>query len=394
MSANSALSRPPLLITGNYWVFTLIDGALRMLVLLQFYQLGYSPLDIALLFLLYEFSGVLTNLVGDRFGAKLGLNRAMKIGSGLQLVALAMLLVPASALTVAWVMAAQALSGIARDLYRASGKSAVTRRVPTHLLKGVGYALGGGLLTLWGFHSAVMVMLLVLALVWLGSLFLSAQDQRRSEAKPALRNVFSRSFAVNALSAARLCQFGARDVWFAVALPVHLASAYDWNYVQVSGFLALWIIACGSVQALAPGLIDRKRQRPPDGRSAMRWAGLLAMVPAFIAASPGADPFPGTAGFAGLPLPELCLIGGLLLFCFLFAINLSLHSAVVLEHASRDGVSLDVGVYRMANAGGRLLGVILSGWLYQTEGLGACLIASSVLLLSAAALSLVLPRHE
>ena len=65
----------------------------------------------ALLFVLYELFGVITHLVGGWLGARVGLNRTMNIGLALQVVALAMLLVPADALTVAWVMAAQALSG-------------------------------------------------------------------------------------------------------------------------------------------------------------------------------------------------------------------------------------------------------------------------------------------
>ena len=52
------------LVTGAYWGFTLTDGALRMLVLLHFYALGYSAFEIALLFVLYEFAGIITNLVG------------------------------------------------------------------------------------------------------------------------------------------------------------------------------------------------------------------------------------------------------------------------------------------------------------------------------------------
>ena len=69
-----------LVITGNYWAFTLTDGALRMLVVLHFYQLGYSPLSIAMLFLFYEIFGVITNLVGGWLGTSLGLNKTMNIG--------------------------------------------------------------------------------------------------------------------------------------------------------------------------------------------------------------------------------------------------------------------------------------------------------------------------
>lgn len=46
----------------------------------------------------------------------------------------------------------------------------------------------------------------------------------------------------------------------------------------------------------------------------------------------------------------------------------------------------------MANAGGRLLGTVLSGWLYQALGLGACLWAATALVAMAGLLSLRLPR--
>src|SRR6056297_2545554 len=168
----TAAIRQYLVITGNYWAFTLTDGALRMLVVLHFHQLGYSPLAIALLFIFYEFFGVVTNLVGGYLGARMGLNRTMNIGLFLQIVALAMLAVPAAMLTVAWVMAAQALSGIAKDLNKMSAKSAIKTLVSQgeaghqalyrwiavltgskNALKGVGFFMGGLLLTLVGFQG-------------------------------------------------------------------------------------------------------------------------------------------------------------------------------------------------------------------------------------------------
>ena len=237
--------RQYLLVTGNYWAFTLTDGALRMLVVLHFHALGYSPLQIALLFLFYELFGVVTNLVGGWLGARLGLNRTMNLGLALQVVALAMLLLPAPSLTVAWVMAAQALSGIAKDLNKMSAKSAIKLLVPgeaqgalyrwvalltgsKNALKGVGFFLGGALLSALGFRLAVGVMALLLALVWLSSVLLLKKDLGKARAKPKFRDLFSKSPAINRLSAARLFLFGARDVWFVVALPVFLATALGW----------------------------------------------------------------------------------------------------------------------------------------------------------------------
>ncbi len=392
------------LVTGNYWAFTLTDGALRMLVVLHFHQLGYSPLEIALLFLFYEVFGVITNLVGGWLGAHLGLNRTMNIGLALQVVALSMLLVPAGWLTVPWVMAAQALSGIAKDLNKMSAKSAIKLLVPAdargvlyrwvalltgskNALKGAGFFLGGVLLMTLGFAGAIAAMALALAVVWMASLVLLRQDLGRARHKPKFREVLSKSRAINVLSAARMCLFGARDVWFVVALPVFLAQTLGWDHWQTGGFLALWVIGYGGVQALAPRITARAGGDAPDGRSALYWVLPLAILPGLIALALGLG--------SGLDAATV-LIGGLLLFGALFAINSSLHSYLIVSYAGRDGVSLDVGFYYMANAMGRLLGTVLSGWLFQRyggggAGLAACLWVSSGLLASAALVSLALP---
>ena len=390
--------RQYLVITGNYWAFTLTDGALRMLVVLHFHELGYSPLEIALLFLFYEFFGVVTNLLGGWLGAHLGLNRSMQAGLALQVAALGMLLVPASWLTVPWVMAAQALSGIAKDLNKMSAKSAIKLLVPReaggtlfrwvalltgskNTLKGAGFFLGGALLNLLGFRGAIAAMAGALVVVWLLSLLLLKQELGRAKSRPRFTDIFSKSRAVNTLSAARLFLFGARDVWFVVALPVYLSTAFGWLHWQVGGFLALWIIAYGMVQALAPRLTTARDGSVPDGAAAFRWALPLSATPAVIALALGV----GAA-------PQLVLLAGLLLFGTLFAVNSSLHSFLIVSYAQEDGVSLDVGFYYMANAMGRLLGTVLSGWVYQAHGLEACLWLSAIFLGISATLSLGLPR--
>ena len=394
----SADVRQYLLITGNYWAFTLTDGALRMLVVLHFHQLGYSPLQIAMLFLFYEVFGVITNLVGGWLGARIGLNRTMNIGLAMQVVALSMLLVPAAWLTVPWVMGAQALSGIAKDLNKMSAKSSIKLLVPgdrqgllyrwvaaltgsKNALKGVGFFLGGALLATVGFAAAVAIMAGALLLVWLLSLLLLKRDLGKAKAKPKFREIFSKSRAINLLSAARMFLFGARDVWFVVALPVFLASTLGWDFWQVGGFLAAWVIGYGLVQSFAPHITGRATGRLPDGRSASAWAVLLAMVPATMAA----------LLVYGVPAAWV-LIVGLTVFGVLFALNSALHSYLIVSYASEDGVSLDVGFYYMANAMGRLLGTVLSGWVFQRWGLAACLAISAALIAVAAAVSLALPR--
>ena len=394
----SADVRQYLLITGNYWAFTLTDGALRMLVVLHFHQLGYSPLQIAMLFLFYEVFGVITNLVGGWLGARIGLNRTMNIGLAMQVVALSMLLVPAAWLTVPWVMGAQALSGIAKDLNKMSAKSSIKLLVPggrqgtlyrwvaaltgsKNALKGIGFFLGGALLATVGFAAAVAIMAGALLLVWLLSLLLLKRDLGKARAKPKFREIFSKSRAINLLSAARMFLFGARDVWFVVALPVFLASTLGWDFWQVGGFLAAWVIGYGLVQSFAPHITGRATGRLPDGRSASAWAVLLAMVPATMAA----------LLVYGVPAAWV-LIVGLTVFGVLFALNSALHSYLIVSYASEDGVSLDVGFYYMANAMGRLLGTVLSGWVFQRWGLAACLAISAALIAVAAAVSVALPR--
>ncbi len=391
--------RQYLLVTGNYWAFTLTDGALRMLVVLHFHTLGYSPLQIAALFLFYELFGVVTNLLGGYLGARLGLNRTMNLGLAMQVVALLMLTVPAAWLTVPWVMLAQALSGIAKDLNKMSAKSAIKLLVPgdrqgtlyrwvalltgsKNALKGVGFFLGGTLLVLLGFAGAVLAMAAVLAAIWLASLFLLKKDLGKAKAKPKFRDLLSKSRAINILSAARLFLFGARDVWFVVALPVYLSTVFGWDFWRVGGFLAAWIIGYGIVQSFAPVLTGKRSGHVPDGRAALGWALPLAVLPGAIALGLG----------SALPAQPV-LLGGLLVFGALFAVNSSLHSYLIVSYAQEDGVSLDVGFYYMSNALGRLVGTLLSGWLFQAHGLSVCLWVSSAFVLLAALISIGLPRH-
>lgn len=405
-----AAVRQYLLITFNYWSFTLTDGALRMLVVLHFHDLGYTPFAIAMLFLFYEIFGVVTNLVGGYLGARLGLNRTMNLGLGMQVLALGMLLVPAASLPlwlvgVPWVMAAQALSGIAKDLNKMSAKSAIKLLVPKgeqgrlyhwvalltgskNALKGAGFFLGGALLAGLGFNMAIAAMMAVLALVWLMSLALLKKDLGKAKNKPKFTEIFSKSRSVNILSAARLFLFAARDVWFVVALPVYLASQWGWDHWAVGGFLALWVIGYGIVQTLAPKITGASRaeagtlQRIPDGYTALVWSTLLAFIPALIALCLYLD-------FS----PQLSLILGLMLFGGLFAINSSLHSYLIVSYASEEAVSLDVGFYYMANAMGRLVGTVLSGWVYQSYGLVACLWISTAFIAMTALISIKLPRQ-
>ena len=391
--------RQYMIVTFNYWNFTITDGALRMLVVLYFHDLGYTTLAIASLFLFYEFFGVVTNLIGGWLGARLGLNKTMNIGLLMQVGALLMLALPSSWLTIPWVMAAQAFSGIAKDLNKMSAKSAIKTLVPSeqegalykwvailtgskNALKGAGFFLGGLLLTTIGFQFAVIAMASVLFVVFVGSVLLLDGDMGKAKSKPKFTQLFSKSEQINTLSAARLFLFGARDVWFVVALPIYLGSVFNWDHSLVGGFLALWVIAYGFVQGFAPKITGKAEGKVPDGRAAMWWVSLLALVTGIIAYSVQIE-----------WQPEYVIVIGLLIFGGIFAVNSSLHSYLIVSYAKGDGVSMDVGFYYMANAMGRLVGTILSGWVFQVAGFAACLWVSFGFLLLAALISVKLPKR-
>ncbi|PWQ95230.1 organoarsenical effux MFS transporter ArsJ [Leucothrix arctica] len=388
-----------LTVTGGYWAFTLTDGAIRMLVVLYFHQLGYTALTIASLFLFYELFGVITNLVGGYLAARLGLNVTMHIGMAMQVVALGMLTVPPEMLTVLYVMVAQAMSGIAKDLNKMSAKASVKTLVPEdandrlfkwvailtgskNALKGVGFFLGAVLLEVLGFRGALLALagglLVVLAITW----FLLPNELGTAKVKPKFTQIFSNSAAINWLSAARFFLFGARDVWFVVAIPVFLHEVLAWSFTQVGGFMALWVIGYGIVQASAPALL-RTKDQAPKGDAARFWALILLFIPATMAVALSQD-----------VNPQWVVLIGLTLFGIVFAINSALHSYLILAYADGDKVSMNVGFYYMANAGGRLAGTVLSGLGYQTLGLQGCLWISAAFVAAAWGLSWFLPEGE
>jgi hypothetical protein len=386
------------LITGSYWAFTLTDGALRMLVVLHFHELGYSPLDIAFLFLFYELFGVVTNLFGGWLAARSGLAITVIGGLLLQVIALGMLLVETSYLSVGYVMLAQALSGIAKDLNKIGAKGSVKfvagsnqgrlyRLVAwltgsKNALKGVGFFVGGLGLASIGFKASIAIMAVAIGLVGILALVLLDKDMGKASFEPKFSDLLSKSRRINLLSAARLFLFGSRDVWFVVALPVFLQLELGWSSLAVGTFLAAWIIAYGLVQAVAPNVTGLRNGNVPDGRTALVWGLTLAMVPLGMA--------------AGLQLgfdPAVVVVAGLAFFALIFAMNSAVHSFLVVSYADADGVSLDVGFYYMANAAGRLLGTVCSGWIYQSYGLVACLALSAFFILMVALFSYKLPRH-
>ena len=388
------------LVTGAYWGFTLTDGALRMLVLLHFHGLGYTPFEIALLFLSYEFFGIITNLIGGWIAARVGLKVTLFAGLTLQVIALSLLALfdPTwpGVMGVTYVMALQALSGIAKDLTKLSSKSAVKLVVPKdehsvlfkwvailtgskNTLKGIGFFMGGALLGWLGFAGALIAMAGGLVIILLMTVISLPGDLGQASTKVRFSQILSKSADINWLSGARFFLFGSRDIWFVVGLPLFLAVTMGWDHLQVGSYMAAWVIAYGLVQAATPKLLKRPGEMP-DGTLSRHWIVILILVTIAIS----------TAVQAGIA-PGLSVVLGLMVFGFVFAVNSAIHSYLVLAYSEADHVSLNVGFYYMANSGGRLVGTLLSGLMYQWGGLVLCLSISVVFLMTSWLLSLALP---
>ena len=390
-----------LIVTASYWGFTLVDGALRMLVLLHFFKLGYSPFTLAFLFLLYEVAGIVANLAGGSLATRFGIPRMLMVGQALQVVGLAMLslLDPAWTATasVTWVVIAQGLSGLAKDFTKTASKSAIKATSDQgagqlfkwvawftgskNAMKGLGFFLGGLLLDVVGFEPALWLMAALIGAILVAGLVLP-RGLGKAKASRSMRELFAKSTGVNLLAAARIFLFGARDVWFVVGLPAFLY-ANGWRFTEVGGFLALWTIGYGFVQASAPAVV----QRSDDGLSreipaARLWAALLVAVPLVLA-------FLLLKG--DVARPDLWVAAGLALFGLPFAVSSSLHSYLILAYAGSKKAAEDVGFYYAANATGRLMGILLSGLLYQVGGMLACLLGSSIMLTCCWLITLLLP---
>jgi MFS family permease len=393
------------IITAAYWGFTITDGALRMMVLLHFHVLGYTPFEIAMLFLFYEVFGVVTNFFGGWIGSQVGLRRTLYGGIGLQIFALVMLsflnpdwVVPVQ---VGYVMLAQAFSGIAKDLTKMSSKSAIRLVVPKeaasrlfkwvailtgskNALKGVGFFVGAALLEWIGFRPALLIQAAMLGVILLSGALLPA-DMGKIGKKVPFRQLFSKSKEINVLSAARFFLFGSRDVWFVVALPVFLYEVLGWRFMQVGSYMAIWVIGYGIVQFLAPQLLrkDSSGKVVPKAKTILFWTSILTVIPALIALML-------MAGVRG----DIAVTVGLVVFGIVFAFNSAVHSYLVLAYTEDKDVSLNVGFYYMANSGGRLLGTITSGLFYQWFGLVGCLWMSSLFVLAAALITTQLPEPK
>jgi MFS family permease len=396
------------IVTASYWGFTLTDGALRMLVLLHFYRLGYSPFTLAFLFLLYEAAGVLANLIGGWLATRYGIARMLTVGLVTQIsgFTLLSLLDPGWTVTmsVAWVVLSQGVCGVAKDLTKTASKSAikVTQAQAKeqgagqlfkwvawftgskNAMKGVGFFLGGLMLQALGFQGSLWAMAGLLALVLVGVITSLPPMMGKSKASKSAKELFAKNAGINGLAAARVALFGARDVWFVVGVPVFLYSV-GWTFSMVGGFVAAWTIGYGLVQALAPQIVKRSLDGLTREVPAARWwSAVLAVVPLALAG----------AVVAQVPHLEWVVVGGLGLFGFAFAVNSSVHSYLVLAYAGSEKAAEDVGFYYAANALGRFFGTLMSGLLYQWGGLLYALLGSAAMLVVCWLVTLNLPTQK
>lgn len=356
------------IVTAAYWGFTLTDGALRMIVLFTFFKLGYSPFTLAFLFVLYEAAGIGANLIGGWLAARFGITRMLMVGLVTQICGFLVLSAVSplwgAGLLVPWVVMAQGICGVAKDLTKTASKSAIKiteadakgggngrlfRWVAwftgsKNAMKGLGFLLGGLLLEAIGFRPALWLMAAALGLVLVGVVAFLPPLLGKAKASRSVKELFAKNRGVNLLALARVALFGARDVWFVVGVPVFLYAS-GWSFIMVGGFLAL---------ALIPAAL----------------AGWLALSPAY---------------------GDVVLVAGLCVFGFAFAVNSSLHSYLILAYAGSEKAAEDVGFYYAANAAGRFIGTLLSGLLYQMGGIYACLGGSALMLALCLAATLLLP---
>ncbi len=380
----------------------LTDGALRMLVLLHFHVLGFNPIQLAYLFLLYEFAGIVTNLSAGWLASKFGLNITLFSGLILQIISLLLLTQVNENWTilasVVFVMFVQGLSGVSKDLTKMSSKSAVKLLAPEkntklfkwvsfltgskNTVKGFGFFIGGLLLYLFDFQTSLVIMSIILFVVLIISYITIPKNLGTIDKKVKFSEVFSKNKNINFLSLSRVFLFGARDVWFVVGLPLFFYSILSDGseggnkiaFFIIGSFLAFWIIIYGIIQTLTPKLTKNQISKTSSVQVAKNWSLYLFPIPIILFFLLKLHPYNENFNL-------IITVIILLVFCIFFAINSSLHSFLILKFTDKKRVTLDVGFYYMSNAAGRLVGTLFSGLSYTFGGMEFCLFISSVFLL-------------
>lgn len=381
----------------------LTDGALRMLVLLHFHTLGFSPVQLAYLFVLYEIAGVVTNLSAGWIAARFGLTATLYAGLSLQVAALLALaqLDPAWGVTVSvvFVMLIQGASGVAKDLAKMSSKSAVKILAPAdasglfrwvavltgskNAVKGFGFLIGAAVLGLFGFVPSILTMAAILFIILIGVIGGMPKGLPAGRKDAKFREILSGNGNINWLSLARLFLFGARDVWFVVGIPIYFyavlsngSEAGDRQaFFLIGTFMAAWTVLYGVVQSMAPRILGKAKSLSNTGliAQARHWTAAVILIPATLAALVWITPNPSIT-LTG------AIVFGLLIFGAIFAVTSSLHSYLILSFTDAKRVTMDVGFYYMANAAGRLVGTVLSGAMYQLGGLALCLATAAIMI--------------
>ena len=373
-----------------------------MLVLLHFYKAGFNPIQISIVFVFYELAGVFSNFSAGWSAKKFGLAAILYAGFTIQIIALIYLMssggAHADTTYLLSIMFAQGASGVAKDLIKVSAKSSVkvfSSELPGQLfrwvailtgsknaIKGVGFFLGAVSLSFFDFNTVIFFMIILLVLAVILTFKTVVMSLPGPERGIVSLKALSTSRNINILSLARMFLFGARDVWFVVALPIFLYSSISSSFSLtgnsifffVGSFMSIWIILYGVFQTISPRFFPKQ-----DGLSfriinlAIRW-NLASIIPPLILS--GFLYYYSPSNYLAVPI----VVGGLFVFGFIFAVNSSLHSYLILALSSKERISLDVGFYYMANSGGRLIGTLLSGVIYQTGGLSLCLLGTSVML--------------
>lgn len=390
-----------LVVTASYWTFMLSDGALRMLVLLHFHQNGFSPIQLAYLFLFYELAGIFTNLTAGWLASKFGLKFTLISGLIIQILSLYLLSQLnqnwSQGFSVFYVLIVQGLSGVAKDLTKMSSKSAVKLLAPENnmslfrwvavltgsknTIKGLGFLVGSILLATLGFYKSLIFMTVIVSFILILALVLLKNDLFNIKKDVKFSDVFSKSRNINFLSAARVFLFGSRDVWFVVGLPIFFYNIFSDGSLEsnqrafyiVGSIMAMWVIFYGLIQANSPKLFLKINNMDPNlVQICKKWVCYLFFNVIFL-----------TLLFSVINeelLKNLIVFLGLFIFCFIFAVNSSIHSFLILKFSEKKNVTLDVGFYYMANATGRLAGTILSGLTFQLGGLTLSLITASIMI--------------
>jgi len=391
----------------SFNLFTITDGAIRSIILLYANKLGFNAILIAVMFSMYELAGVFTNLFGGVIATRYGLKFTLLCSLVCQVVGLGLLLTiepifgDLETMTnkggaTAFITFCQALSGIAKDLMKLSCKSMpklVSKPGDDDKLfvlvawvtglknsfKGFGSIVGAILINFTSLVTSVCVLLGIIGLI-VPAPILYMDKFLGMNKKNAVFNlkVLQKGRDVNVLSLARFFLFGARDIWYEIAAPLFLSQALLWSDWTVGLFLGGYTIVYGFFQTSVSKLFKKSSKEnlsslakvfnglPPVSQvknwaygtaaQLVVWSCILYPLYRHLINTGNSD-----GALWGI---NIVFVFGVLCFAILFAVNSAVHSYFIVRYAGKDKLAMDMGFYYMANAGGRLVGTLLSGVIY------------------------------